>query len=51
MLNTVHKIAGSPCANYQGYCDVFAVCRMINKAGPLQRLGEKFLTVKGKKDS
>uniref|UniRef100_A0A8W8NST7 ADAM10 cysteine-rich domain-containing protein n=1 Tax=Magallana gigas TaxID=29159 RepID=A0A8W8NST7_MAGGI len=30
--------AGSPCNNYQGYCDVFSRCRGDDNEGPLQRL-------------
>uniref|UniRef100_A0A8W8NPU6 ADAM10 cysteine-rich domain-containing protein n=1 Tax=Magallana gigas TaxID=29159 RepID=A0A8W8NPU6_MAGGI len=30
--------AGSPCNNYQGYCDVFSRCRGVDNEGPLQRL-------------
>ncbi|CAC5391243.1 ADAM10 [Mytilus coruscus] len=30
--------AGSPCNNYQGYCDVFKRCRGVDAEGPLSRL-------------
>lgn len=30
--------AGSPCNNFQGYCDVFHRCRTVDADGPLQRL-------------
>jgi len=29
---------GSPCDNYQGYCDVFLKCRKVDAEGPLVRL-------------
>jgi len=29
---------GSPCDNYQGYCDVFLKCRSVDAEGPLARL-------------
>nr|CAG4641525.1 EOG090X02I4 [Eurycercus lamellatus] len=29
---------GSPCDNYQGYCDVFLKCRAVDAEGPLARL-------------
>lgn len=29
---------GSPCDNFQGYCDVFLKCRAIDAEGPLARL-------------
>jgi disintegrin and metalloproteinase domain-containing protein 10 len=29
---------GSPCDNYQGYCDVFLKCRAVDADGPLVRL-------------
>lgn len=47
-LINLKKIAGSPCANMHGYCDVFSVCRRVDKSGPLKRLKERFFTVKGK---
>ena len=31
-------ILGSPCNNFQGYCDVFSRCRGVDNDGPLQRL-------------
>ncbi|XP_071138176.1 disintegrin and metalloproteinase domain-containing protein 10-like isoform X2 [Mytilus edulis] len=30
--------AGSPCNNFQGYCDVFKRCRGVDAEGPLSRL-------------
>ncbi|KAK3728249.1 hypothetical protein QZH41_019618 [Actinostola sp. cb2023] len=50
-LYTIKKIAGSPCSNMQGYCDVFAVCRKVDMSGPLRRLTERFFTVKGIKQT
>ncbi|KAK3094401.1 hypothetical protein FSP39_001269 [Pinctada imbricata] len=44
--------AGSPCNDYQGYCDVFHRCRGVDNEGPLQRLKnllfseETFTTIK-----
>ncbi len=29
---------GSPCDNFQGYCDVFLRCRKVDAEGPLVRL-------------
>ena len=29
---------GSPCGDYQGYCDVFLKCRKVDAEGPLVRL-------------
>ena len=29
---------GSPCDNFQGYCDVFLKCRAVDAEGPLARL-------------
>ncbi len=29
---------GSPCDNFQGYCDVFLKCRKVDAEGPLARL-------------
>merc|ERR1712241_386864 len=29
---------GSPCDDYQGYCDVFLKCRKVDAEGPLVRL-------------
>ena len=34
----VELAAGSPCNNYQGYCDVFKRCRGVDAEGPLSRL-------------
>lgn len=35
---------GSPCDNFQGYCDVFFKCRAVDAEGPLARLKNLFLT-------
>lgn len=32
------SISGSPCRNYEGYCDVFYKCRQIDTEGALKRL-------------
>ena len=40
-------VPGTPCDNLKGYCDVFAVCRRVNMAGPLLRLKQQFFTVEG----
>ena len=29
---------GSPCDNFQGYCDVFLKCRAVDAEGPLAKL-------------
>ena len=34
----IYCIAGSPCNNFQGYCDVFYRCRGVDAEGPLARL-------------
>jgi disintegrin and metalloproteinase domain-containing protein 10 len=34
----IYFILGSPCNNYQGYCDVFKRCRGVDAEGPLSRL-------------
>jgi len=31
-------VAGAPCDNFKGYCDVFQKCRAVNEDGPLARL-------------
>ncbi|XP_062593437.1 disintegrin and metalloproteinase domain-containing protein 10 homolog isoform X2 [Saccostrea cucullata] len=41
--------SGTPCNNYEGYCDVFHRCRGVDNEGPLERLknlifGEETLT-------
>jgi disintegrin and metalloproteinase domain-containing protein 10 len=33
---------GSPCDNFQGYCDVFLKCRKVDAEGPLVRLKKFF---------
>ncbi|KAK7601729.1 hypothetical protein V9T40_009170 [Parthenolecanium corni] len=35
---------GSPCDNFQGYCDVFFKCRAVDAEGPLARLKNLLLT-------
>jgi len=40
-------VPGTPCKNLNGYCDVFAVCRLVNDEGPLLRLKEQFFTRAG----
>ena len=47
-LSTLKLVAGTPCDNLHGYCDVFAVCRRVDMEGPLLRLKQKFFTIKGK---
>jgi disintegrin and metalloproteinase domain-containing protein 10 len=38
-LNTSLSLRpGSPCDNFQGYCDVFRKCRQVDAEGPLVRL-------------
>lgn len=43
---------GSPCNEFQGYCDVFQRCRAVDAEGPLARLKnllwnhKTFLTIK-----
>ena len=34
---TIH-VAGAPCNNFRGYCDVFQKCRDVDADGPLARL-------------
>jgi len=35
---------GSPCNNYQGYCDVFQKCREVDPSGPLATLRKLLLS-------
>ncbi|XP_060552175.1 disintegrin and metalloproteinase domain-containing protein 10-like [Ruditapes philippinarum] len=32
------SLAGQPCNDYQGYCDVFKICRQVSPEGPLSNL-------------
>ena len=41
----IYFILGSPCNNYQGYCDVFKRCRGVDAEGPLSRLNKTLLGV------
>ncbi|XP_028025856.1 disintegrin and metalloproteinase domain-containing protein 10 [Bombyx mandarina] len=34
----ISLLPGSPCDNFQGYCDVFLKCRAVDAEGPLVRL-------------
>ena len=46
-LKNLKLVPGSPCDDLKGYCDVFAVCRRVDMAGPLARLKQQFFTVEG----
>lgn len=35
---------GTPCNNYQGYCDVFQMCREVDPSGPLATLRKLLLS-------
>lgn len=37
-------IAGSPCDNFRGYCDVFLKCKSYNALGPLARLASNLFS-------
>ena len=37
---------GTPCNNYQGYCDVFQKCREVDPSGPLATLRKLLLSEK-----
>ncbi|XP_053388042.1 disintegrin and metalloproteinase domain-containing protein 10-like [Mercenaria mercenaria] len=37
-------LAGQPCNSYQGYCDVFKICRQVSPEGPLSNLKKLFLS-------
>ena len=39
-----HVKAGSPCNNYNGYCDVFQRCREVDPSGPLATLRRLLLS-------
>jgi len=36
---------GSPCDNYDGYCDVYSKCRRVDADGPLRRLRKVFFNM------
>ena len=36
--SSIFLSTGSPCNNFQGYCDVFLRCRGVDAEGPLTRL-------------
>ncbi|WAR29091.1 ADA10-like protein [Mya arenaria] len=40
-------LAGTPCYNLQGYCDVFKICREVDPSGPLSSLKKLFLSDEG----
>ncbi|KAJ8278619.1 hypothetical protein COCON_G00056850 [Conger conger] len=40
---SVPLVAGAPCYNKQGYCDMFKVCRVLDADGPIARLKNSFL--------
>lgn len=50
-MKNLKLVPGTPCDNLNGYCDVFAVCRRVDTAGPLLRLKEKFFTAEGNEDT
>lgn len=50
-LQDLKLVPGTPCRNLNGYCDVFAVCRLVNEEGPLLQFKEQFLTVTGLKET
>jgi len=37
---------GSPCDNFEGYCDVYSKCRRVDADGPLRRLQKIFFNIK-----
>ncbi|KAJ8277378.1 hypothetical protein GJAV_G00074520 [Gymnothorax javanicus] len=39
----VPLVAGAPCFNKRGYCDMFHVCRILDADGPIARLKNAFL--------
>lgn len=39
-----HAKAGTPCNNYNGYCDVFQRCREVDPSGPLATLRRLLLS-------
>lgn len=34
----VNLLAGAPCNNFQGYCDILHKCRGVDSEGPLERI-------------
>ncbi|GAB6032029.1 hypothetical protein CHUAL_010400 [Chamberlinius hualienensis] len=38
---------GTPCDNYNGYCDVFQKCREVDPSGPLATLSKRLLSAEG----
>ena len=42
-INVLYQIPGAPCDNYEGYCDVFFMCRAVDSNGPLSRLKDAIL--------
>ena len=46
-LQDLKLVPGTPCKNLNGYCDVFAVCRLVNEEGPLLQFKQQFLTGAG----
>lgn len=40
---SVPLVAGAPCYDKQGYCDMFHVCRVLDADGPIARLKNAFL--------
>ncbi|EDO41812.1 predicted protein, partial [Nematostella vectensis] len=43
-MTTMTLHAGSPCDNFNGYCDVFLKCRKVDADGPLNRLRKIFFS-------
>ncbi|KAL9988652.1 hypothetical protein ACROYT_G003122 [Oculina patagonica] len=43
-VKSLKLVPGTPCDNLNGYCDAFAVCRRVDKDGPLLRLKKKSFT-------
>ncbi|EFX84015.1 hypothetical protein DAPPUDRAFT_99915 [Daphnia pulex] len=41
---SAHAKAGTPCNNYNGYCDVFQRCREVDPSGPLATLRRLLLS-------
>ncbi len=37
-MMTNNALAGAPCNEFRGYCDVFQKCRDVDADGPLARL-------------
>lgn len=40
---SVLQLAGAPCNNFKGFCDVFQICRDVDADGPLARLKDFLL--------